>query len=72
MVQLVRTIHRDIIVERDYCEEIKQKVRVYLSVYMIKKLLEIIYIEIRNFSVEMNQKQALKQLRIIDNLVRYK
>ena len=71
VAQLAKAIHGDIAAETDYCGEIGQEARACLGVYMIQKLPGVTYIEMGNFSVEMNPEQASKQLRLIEDLARY-
>ena len=42
-----------------------------LVVYLIQKLPGVVCIELGNFSDKMNPEQALKQLRLIEDLARY-
>ena len=71
VAQLAKAIHGDIAAETDYCGEIGQEAGACLGVHMIEKLSGVTYIEMGNFSVEMNQEQASKQLRTIEDLARY-
>ncbi|KAL9128891.1 MAG: hypothetical protein Q9217_002513 [Psora testacea] len=71
VAQLAKAIHGDIAAETDYCGEIGQEAGACLDVYIIQKLPGVTYIEMGNFSVEMNPEQASKQLRLIEDLARY-
>ena len=70
VTQPVKAIHGDIAAETDYCGEIGKKAGVSLGVYLIQKLPVVTYIELRNFSNKMDLEVALKQLRLIEDLIR--
>ena len=71
VAQLAKAIHGDIAAETEYCGEIGQDATRCLSVYTIQKLPGVTYIEIGNFSIEMEPEQASKQVRTIEDFARY-
>lgn len=72
VAQLAKAIHGDITAETDYYGENGRGGEACLCVYVIEKLPGITYIEMENFSVEMSVEMATKQLRLVEDLARYR
>lgn len=71
LAQLAKAIHGDIAAETEYQGEIGQEEGRRFAVYVIQKLPGVPYIEVGSFSVEMNQEQASRQLKMIKDFARY-
>ncbi|KAL9124204.1 MAG: hypothetical protein Q9217_006446 [Psora testacea] len=71
VAQLAKAIHGDIAAETEYHGEIGQEAGPRLAVYTIQKLPGVTYIEMGNFSVEMDLEQASKQLKMVGDLARF-
>lgn len=72
VAQLAKFIHGDIAAETDYRGEIGQGAGASFGVYLIQKLPGVTYIEFRNFFKKMDPEVASKQLRLIEDIARYR
>ena len=70
VTQLAKAIHGNISAETDYYGDIGHEAA-SLGVYLIQMLPGVTYIELGSFSYQMNQEEASKQLRLIEDFARY-